>query len=354
MFLAQGELQLNPELQNGCISIKFSRHHSAHSLERTVRKPSVAYKALAHTVDVFYKWKKQASENNRLGFIVLCIIIIFGFISNIVSNWLDSNSGFLFLLIIFIILGVIAVLIGKSSPNDLPHDLTLTDYSSRCINTPDSIEELNDVCLKTFGAANMPAKQVEEILIKSKRCCLGLYDTSSDSRGRLVGFASCFPLRAGIYNRLRLGEGVPGGLSEPDICADHVLADADYAETEVLFIPGVAVLDRGTFRGKVRAAALACDFVEHIKDTYTPAVRANGGITIFLVGLTTEGRRMTGKLAGHLGLSQPAGFLTIYGEKDVPFFEGYVPFAEWERSLDRIPNKVFEDLRKRRQEADIA
>jgi hypothetical protein len=257
---------------------------------------------------------------------------------------MDNDVGIWVLGAIFLIL-ILMVIRFWHAPRELPDDLILAKYSASWINTPTLIQEANALSRKVFGPSTIPDKQVESILLKNKHACLGLFEHSPERpSGKLVGYASCWPIPAVIYNKLRLGEGVEGGMSEADFKAEHILSDAEIGQAEVIFIPAVAVLDRETYAGKFRAAVLASEFIRHLKMTFDPTVSAKGGITIFLVGFSKQGQKMTERLAGHLGLDKPTGFLTIYGEQDKPFYEKYLPQGEWEKALDRILARLFRAL----------
>jgi hypothetical protein len=309
-----------------------------------MKRSNVLKRTLEKLGNFYNEFELRVRENKILSLVVLCLVALLGILSNIVANKMDNAVGLWILFGTFVLLVILSLGFWRTS-KELPDDLILAKYSANYINTPALIREANELSRKVFGPSTIPDREVENILLKNKHACLGLFEHSPDHpNGRLVGYASCWPIPAAIYNRLRLGEGVEGGMSEAEFQAEHILSDAEIGKAEVIFIPAVAVLDRETYAGKFRAAVLAGEFVRHLKMTYDQTVSARGGITIFLVGFSKQGQKMTERLAGHLGLDKPTGFLTIYGEQDKPFYEKYLLHGEWEKALDRILARLFRAL----------
>jgi hypothetical protein len=297
---------------------------------------------------LFSYYKAKIEKSPEIGILLFIFAIISAILLNIIANKLDLMLGFWAILALVAVIIPIAFIIIRfimSAPSgQLPDDIQIENYAALYVNTPDLVRQANAITHNVFGESTVADAQVEGILLKNKQATLGLFEkTGDDPVGQLVGYASCWPIRKDVYDRLRLGEGVPGGMSEPDLSAEHVLSDTEIEKAEVLFIPAVAVLGRETYKGKYRAAVLACEFLQHVKKTYAPAVAANGGIKLFLVGFTKEGQRMTERLAGHLDLNQPTGFLTIY-DKKVPFYEKFISRADWERAFEGVEGRLFRSL----------
>lgn len=62
---------------------------------------------------------------------------------------------------------------------------------------------------------------------------------------------------------------------------------------------------------------------------------------------------MTERIAGHLDLREPTGFLTLYGEV-VPFYEKYLKRSTWRRALEGIEGRIIQSLYKRPSSHDRA
>jgi hypothetical protein len=181
-------------------------------------------------------------------------------------------------------------------------------------------------------------------LAKNKAATIGLLEKSPhDGVERLVGYASCWPITKEAYERLRLGEGDPKGMSESALTAGDVLSDTEIDKTEVLYIPSIAVLDRHSYEGRKRAAVLICSFLQHIRTVYRPVADKGRTIRLFIVGFTAEGQKLTGRMAGHLGLHSPSGYLTLY-EKEVPYYEALIFPAEWDHTVAKVEGAVFRAL----------
>ncbi|HEY7645524.1 MAG TPA: hypothetical protein VH858_10865 [Hyphomicrobiales bacterium] len=298
---------------------------------------------------LFSHYKAKVEKSPEIGILLVIFTLASALLLNILANQLDLMLGFWAIVGLTLVIVAVAYFIIRfivSAPTGpLPDDIQIENYAAHFVNTPDLVRQANAITHTAFGDSTVPDAQVEGILLKNKQACLGLFEKAADGGlGKLVGYASCWPIRKDVYDRLRLGEGVPGGMSEADIAAEHVLADTEIERAEVLFIPAVAVLGRETYKGKYRAAVLACEFLQHMKKTYAPAVKTMGGIKLFLVGFTPEGQRMTERLAGHLDLNKPTGFLTLYDKEQVPFYEKFISRADWERAFDGIEGRLLRSL----------
>jgi hypothetical protein len=220
----------------------------------------------------------------------------------------------------------------------------LSNYRVRSISTPDLIEQANKITHEVFGDATVGDDPVEKILKKNKFATIGLLEKSPrDGIERLVGYASCWPITDEAYERLRLGEDDPQGMSESALTASDVLSDWEIDKTKVLYIPSIAVLNRRSYEGRKRAAVLICSFLQHIKTVYRPVADRGCTIKLFIVGFTEEGQKLTRRMAGHLGLHTPSGYLTLYG-KQVPFYETIIFPADWDHTVAKVEGAVFRAL----------
>jgi hypothetical protein len=292
--------------------------------------------------------KAKLDKNSLTPIIFAAMGLFVALFVNLLSNRLDLMLGpwsiVIPTIIIFILLYIVASIILRTPDGQLPEDLASDQFAARCINTPAVIAEANRITHRAFGESTVPDDRVEKILLKNKFACLGLFEKDTFDDETLVGYASCWPISREVYERLRLGEDDPNGLSEKDFGPEHILKDSQIDETEVLFIPGVAVLEPDSYRGKFRAAVLACEWVHHIKKTFAGVVTKRE-LWIFIVGFTKQGQAMTKRMAAHLGLDQPSGYLKLYGER-VPFFEQRIRPEDWENTIDRVEGRLFRAMYK--------
>jgi hypothetical protein len=166
--------------------------------------------------------------------------------------------------------------------------------------------------------------------------------SASSRRATAVGYASCWPIRDAVYRKLRLGEGVSGGMSEADFRAAHILSDTEDDKADALYIPSVVVLDHLTYKGRYRAAVLQCALLEHIR-TFCVTRVPNRSLWLFVVCFTDEGENLTRRIGENLNVIEPAGFLTIYGERK-PFYEVRINGRDWDRLVDRVEGKLFRSM----------
>lgn len=213
------------------------------------------------------QFKARVEREPKAGPLFVVYAAAAALLSNIIANVLDAKLGswkaiFVLAVLMLAILGIIVVVAAGTAAGQLPDDLlVLRDFRAQCLNTPELVLAANAISRSVFGAATVPESQVEGILLKNKVATVGLFEKSLEHpTGRLVGYASCWPITREVHTRLRMGD-APGGMSESELSAEHVLADTELQNAEVLFIPAVAVLDRATYRGKLRAAVLACEFL---------------------------------------------------------------------------------------------
>jgi hypothetical protein len=276
--------------------------------------------------------------------LIIITVLLWPLASNMVASRIDSWVTILFLAAAIGAVGVLIIrLVNKGPEGQLPADLKLGDYVQRCVNTREFIQEANEISRKVFGDATIDGSAVQAILVKNKQACLGLFEKTPEGTEKLVGYASCWPIRKEVYERLRLGESDPSGISEAEITAGDVLSDMEIDQAEVLFVPGIAVLDRHTFKGRERAAVLTCAFLHHVRTTYRPAIQQGRPVKLFIVGFTSEGQKLTAKMVGHLGLNTPTGYITLYGER-VPFYETNIYPADWDTVVEKVEGALFRAL----------
>jgi len=295
----------------------------------------------------FYTKAKEGVENYPEVAVLLIFItvLLWPLLSNIVASHIDSNQTIILLTgIIATLLFLIVRIIVRSPEGQWPAEILLNNYRIRSISNSSLIEQANRITHEVFGDATVGDNSVEEILAKNKLACIGLLEESPhDGVERLVGYASCWPITKEAYERLRLGEGDPRGMSESALTASDVLSDMEIDKTEVLYIPSIAVLDRRSYEGRKRASVLICSFLQHIRTVYRPIADKGRTIRLFIVGFTAEGQKLTGRMAGHLGLHSPTGYLTLY-EKEVPFYETLIFPTEWDYTVAKVEGAVFRSL----------
>jgi hypothetical protein len=277
--------------------------------------------------------------------LLLINAILWPILGNMLANHLDSNLTITLLFIVILSILVLIVIMVLNSPSgQLPDDFKLGNYQIRRVSTPALIREANKITYMAFREATLNGDAVQEILLKNKDACLGLIEkTSQDGFEKLVGYASCWPITKDAYERMRLGEGDPRGMSEADLTADHVLKDTEIDKAEILFIPGVAVRGLFTRMGHKRAAVLMCAFLEHIKIVYSPVARSGRSTKIFLVGSTRAGQKLAEKMLSQLGRRILKEDIILF-QKRVPFYEVTIYPADWDFAFEKAEAALFRDL----------
>jgi hypothetical protein len=290
------------------------------------------------------KLQSRLGENPWVPYIFVGLNIALSLFTNIIANRLDlalgpwSMAGLAAL--IFVLLVTLVRLGISVAEGQLPEEIAMGRYSSLWVNTPSLIDAANKISRSAFKDDNPPDEKIHHILRKNTKACLGLFEADANGNEILVGYASCWPITRQVANRLRLGEGEPGGLSERDFAEEHILSDAEVDEkAEYLFVPAVAVLDPKGFRGQVRAIVLAFEWVEHIRKTYAQ-VASKRKLGLFLVGTSRAGQRMTRRIAGHLGLTEPTGYLTLYSKKE-PYYDTELRPEAWNSTMEHAQLHLF-------------
>jgi hypothetical protein len=290
------------------------------------------------------KIQSRLGKNPWVPYIFVGLNIALSLFINIFANKLDlmlgpwSMAGLAALIVILLV--ALVRLAYAVAEGQLPEEIEMGRYSSLWVNSPSLIDAANKISQNAFKDDNPPDEKVHRILLKNKKACFGLLEADENGNEVLVGYASCWPITREVANRLRLGEGEPGGLSERNFTEEHILSDAEVDEkAEYLFVPAVAVLDPEEFRGQVRAIVLAFEWVDHIRKTYAHAA-SKRKLGLFLVGTSRAGQKMTRRIAGHLGLTEPTGYLTLYSKRE-PYYDTEVNSENWSSTMERTQLRLF-------------
>ena len=109
----------------------------------------------------------------------------------------------------------------------------------------------------------------------------------SETETKFVGYATIWPVSDTTAQRL-----LSGALKEVDMKATDILSGPAQKSANYAYIPGVAVLDALTPRGKRRGGKLILHFLFFILDTFFLSDTNRKSLTILAIGFTEQGVKL--------------------------------------------------------------
>jgi hypothetical protein len=286
----------------------------------------------------FRKYKRAARESffvTALSFVVVSLAI--ALVQDLWKNGGLNKDGFLYATIAAALSFPLVTLINTFPGPQLPgseKERRGFRYITDTVKGKKALDQLNALNREAFKDATIDDYRASAILRKNVKAGFGLFEEDlHDESRRLVGSAECWPVTKGTLERLKLGEGIEGGLSEEDFQLGDLLSDREIDKTEAIYIPSVVVKDAGTPAGLHRAGSLMLKFLPYIQETFRQAAINQNGLTIFIICFTDEGTAMTEKIAKFFRMDKPTSDLIIYGKRRT-YYEIRIPAEKWNSSFD--------------------
>jgi len=123
-----------------------------------------------------------------------------------------------------------------------------------------TLSRVQDLAAESYGdVPSMPLERYEQFLMVNNKILCTLLDINR----QVLGYFDVFPLQSVFANAM-----MEGLASEHDLRREHLLAEAEAAKAEVLYLGGIAVRDPATGLGGKRASFIIWGLLQYLSAHY--------------------------------------------------------------------------------------
>ncbi|MFZ2491417.1 MAG: hypothetical protein WA208_08020 [Thermoanaerobaculia bacterium] len=218
-------------------------------------------------------------------FIVGLLSAIVGLIPQVQLTW--QASALVFVVSLVVAIGCAA---SQARATELPIEKLLSDaqantyqLSLETVTDHAHVKAVNQAAARLYPTEPLNVDKYEQWLMVNPNILVCLFDQSR----RIVGYFDVFPLRADFMSCF-----VEGVCGESDIRHDHVLAPAEAARVQTVYLAGVAVFDPEASSAPKYAAVLVWGVLRYLQCFYG----APPGRDVVAAAATRNGEALLRKL----------------------------------------------------------